>query len=436
VIKVDLYSDVLVIGNGVAGMYAALSIDSKYKVILISKTKADDCNTYLAQGGISKAKNKADIDLFVEDTMKAGKEKNKLEAVRVLAEESIENINILMKLGMKFDMDGEDFDYTREGAHTINRIVHSADITGQRVFEILFEEVKKRKNIIFYEDTILVDILKYEGICAGGIAIRDNEVHNIHSKFTILASGGIGGLFNNSTNRRCITGDGIGIALRNNIKVSGLDYIQFHPTALYEKGREDRRFLISESLRGEGARLVNKNKERFVNELLPRDVVSNRIWEEEKNTNSECVYLDISHMNNEFIKSRFPGIYSGCKKRGIDITKRPIPVTPVQHYFMGGIDVDLDSKTSMENLYACGEVSCTGVHGANRLASNSLLEGLVFSRRAAMDINKKIERTSVIKLKQPMGIVEAKEIKETNLKYALEAFASVLGEKKNELINC
>lgn len=431
----DLYSDVLVIGNGVAGMFAALNIDKKYKVILISKTKADDCNTYLAQGGISKAKNRDDIDLFVEDTMKAGKGKNKIEAVRVLAEESIKNIDILMELGMEFDKDGEDFDYTREGAHTINRIVHSEDVTGKRVFETLFKEVEKRENIILYENTTLVDILKYEGMCAGGLVIKENQVHTIHSKFTILATGGIGGLFNNSTNRRCMTGDGIAIAIKNNIKLSNLNYIQFHPTALYERGSEDRKFLISESLRGEGAHLVNKNKERFVDELLPRDVVANRIWEEEKNTNSKCVYLDISHMENKFIKTRFPGIYNGCKKRGLDITQKPIPVTPVQHYFMGGIDVDLNSKTSMENLYACGEVSCTGVHGANRLASNSLLEGLVFSRRAALDINKKIEKTSMINLKQKLEIEEAKSMEETNLKYVLDTFAKALGDKKNELIN-
>lgn len=432
----DLYSDVLIVGSGVAGMYAALNIDSKYKVLVLCKTKAEECNTYLAQGGISTARDSEDVELFIEDTMKAGKEKNKIDAVRVLAEESIENIDLLIKLGMEFDKNGDEFDYTREGAHTVNRIVHSTDITGKKVFETLLSEVKKRKNITIYEDTTLVDILKDREICVGGVAVRNNEVINIHSKFTVLATGGIGGLFVNSTNRRCMTGDGISIALKNHIKLSNLDYVQFHPTALYEEGTEDRRFLISESLRGEGAKLVNKNRERFVNELLPRDVVANRIWEEEKNTNSKCVYLDISHMENEFLKNRFPGIYSGCKERGIDITRGSIPVTPVQHYFMGGIEVDLDSKTSLNNLYACGEVSCTGVHGANRLASNSLLEGLVFSRRAAEDINNKMDKAKIIDINNSLQINDAKIIEKTNLKNALKAFSSVLGEKKNELINC
>lgn len=431
----ELYSDVLVVGSGVAGMFAALNIDKKHKVIIISKTKSDDCNTYLAQGGISKARDKEDVDLFIEDTMKAGKEKNRLAAVRVLAEESIENIDILMELGMKFDKDGDDFDYTREGAHSINRIVHSTDVTGKIVFETLFNEVKKRDNITIYEDTVLVDILKYEDICVGGTVIKDGDTSNIHSKFTILASGGIGGLFTNSTNRRGSTGDGIAIALRNKIKVANLNYVQFHPTALYEKGIKNRRFLISESLRGEGAKLINKNNQRFVNELLPRDIVSNSIWEEEKNTDSSCVYLDLSNMEKNFLKNRFPGIYNGCKERGIDITKELIPVTPVQHYFMGGIDVDLDSKTSMDNLYACGEVSCTGVHGANRLASNSLLEGLVFSRRAAININKKIANTSMVNLKEHLQIKDAEVALESNHKCVLDAFRKVLGEKKNELIN-
>lgn len=431
----DLYSDVLVVGCGVAGMFAALNIDRKYKVMIISKTEACDCNTYLAQGGISKAKNKKDIDLFIEDTMKAGKEKNRLDAVRVLSEESIKNIDILMKFGMEFDKDGDDFDYTREGAHSINRIVHASDVTGKIVFETLFNQVKKRDNITIHEDTVLVDILKYEDICIGGAVIKDGDAYNIHSKFTILASGGIGGLFTNSTNRRGSTGDGIAIALRNKIKVANLNYVQFHPTALYEKDVKNRRFLISESLRGEGAKLINKNNQRFVDELLPRDIVSNSIWQEEKRTDSNFVYLDLSHMEKEFLKNRFPGIYNGCKERGIDITKQPIPVTPVQHYFMGGIDVDLNSKTSMDNLYACGEVSCTGVHGANRLASNSLLEGLVFSRRAALNINKKIGNTSMVNLKEHLKIKDAQVTLDSNLKCVLEAFSKVLGEKKNELIN-
>lgn len=431
----DIYTDVLIVGTGVAGLYAALNIDSNNKVVLITKTKPDECNTYLAQGGISTARDNEDVELFIKDTLKAGRSKNRIEAVRVLAEESRENIEILKSVGMQFDYNGDKIDYTREGAHSINRIVHSTDETGKRVFEVLYKEVKKRDNITIYENSILVDILKHEYTCCGGVILYGSGVCNIHSKYTILASGGIGGLFSNSTNRRVSTGDGIAIALRNNIEVENLGYIQFHPTALYEDKPHERRFLISESLRGEGAKLKNINNERFTDELLPRDIVSGKIWEEEAKTNSSFVYLDVSHMKNNFIINRFPGIYRGCLKRGLDITNGKIPVTPVQHYFMGGIKVDLNSKTSMNRLYACGEVSCTGVHGANRLASNSLLEGLVFSRRAALDINKNISKVKLIDEKRNITEQEAKKLADTNLEYVLREFSKVLGEKKHELIN-
>lgn len=432
----DIYTDVLVVGCGVSGMYSALNIDKNCRITIISKSKTEECNTYLAQGGISCARGIVDIDLFVKDTMKAGKNKNNIEAVKVLAEESIENIHRLMEFGMDFDYKDGELDYTREGAHSINRIVHSTDETGKRVFETLLDQVKKRDNITIYEDRTLIDILKFKGECCGGIVKRDNKVDFIHAKYVILASGGIGGLFSNSTNRRIITGDGIAIALKNNIEVENLEYVQFHPTALYEEDNTaGRKFLISESLRGEGAKLFNINKQRFVNELLPRDVVAASIWDEEKKTNSKFVYLDASFMKSEFIINRFPGIYKECKKRGIDVTNDPIPVTPVQHYFMGGIKVDLNSRTSMDNLYACGEVSCTGVHGANRLASNSLLEGLVFSRRAALDINKFISSKDIIDVSRNITIKEANELIDSNLKCVLSEFKKVLGEKKHELIN-
>ncbi|AJA46333.1 L-aspartate oxidase [Clostridium pasteurianum DSM 525 = ATCC 6013] len=431
----DIYTDILIVGCGVAGMYSALNIDKKYKVVIISKSKAEECNTYLAQGGISCARGYEDIDLFVEDTIKAGKNKNRLEAVKILAEESVENIHRLIEFGMKFDYKDGQLDYTREGAHSINRIVHSTDETGKKVFETLFHQVKNRDNITVYEDTILVDILKLNEGCCGGIVKIDNRVDYIHSKYTILASGGIGGLFLNSTNRRTITADGIAIALRNDIEVENLQYVQFHPTALYQDNSQERKFLISESLRGEGAKLFNINKQRFVDELLPRDIVADRIWREEKNTNSKFVYLDASFMNSDFLINRFPGIYRECKNRKIDITKEPIPVTPVQHYFMGGIKVDSNSKTSMNNLYACGEVSCTGVHGANRLASNSLLEGLVFSRRAALDINKNIYDKNIVNIKRDISLEEADNLINLNLECITNEFKKVLGEKRHELIN-
>lgn len=431
----NIFTDILIVGCGVAGMYAALNIDKKYNIIIISKSKAEECNTYLAQGGISCARDANDIDLFIEDTMVAGKYKNRLEAVSILAGESIDNIHDLVNLGMDFDYVDGQLDYTREGAHSINRIVHSTDETGKRVFEVLFHKISSKENITIYEESVLVDIVNFNSSCYGGIVKRKGRVDIIHSKYTILASGGIGGLFLNSTNRRTITGDGIAIALRNNIEVQNLKYVQFHPTALYEEDSKERKFLISESLRGEGAKLFNINGESFVDELLPRDIVAQKIWEEEKKTNSKFVYLDASFMDSEFLINRFPGIYRECKKRGIDITKEPIPVTPVQHYFMGGIKVDLNSKTSMSNLYACGEVSCTGVHGANRLASNSLLEGLVFSRRAALDINKDIRYKKELNQNVDVSLPEADKLINLNVEIALNEFKKVLGEKKHELIN-
>ena len=431
----DICTDVLIVGTGVAGLFSALNIEDDKKVIIISKTKSDECNTYLAQGGISKAKNKDDTESFIQDTLKAGRHKNKKEAVEVLAKESIKNIDLLLSFGMKFDYRGEEFDYTREGGHSINRIVHSTDETGKMVFETLYREVKKRKNISIIEDCILVDILKDDESCHGGIVIKNGGVSLIHAKYTILASGGIGGLFTNSTNRRTSTGDGIAIAIRNNVELENLEYIQFHPTALYEDKNRERRFLISESLRGEGAKLKNVNGEAFTDELLPRDVVSNNIWREQLRTGTDFVYLDISEMGEQFLKNRFPGIYKGCLARGLNLKDGVIPVTPVQHYFMGGIKVDLNSKTSMDSLYACGEVSCTGVHGANRLASNSLLEGLVFSRRAAIDINSRIDDKQLKILKKDITIEKALQLKEENLSCALEQFKKVLGEKEHELIN-
>lgn len=384
-------TDVLIVGSGVAGLYCALNIDNSKKVTVISKSKVDNNNTYLAQGGISTALDEEDIKPFVEDTLKAGRYKNRVEAVEVLAEESIENISqIVEEYGMPLDKVDGKIDYTREGAHRVNRIVHSKDNTGEIVFKTLYKEVLKRNNIEIIEDASLIDIISENNACVGARIYKDEKEIHVFSKATVLATGGIGGLFKNSTNQRHLTGDGIAIALKNNIEIENLKYIQIHPTVFYEENSNGRRMLISESLRGEGAVLRNKAGERFVDELLPRDVVSHAIFEQMKKDNSEYVYLDATHLGEEYLKNRFTFIYNGCLEKGVNIGKEMIKVSPAQHYFMGGIHVDLDSKTTMDNLYAVGEVSCTGVHGANRLASNSLLEGLVFSKRAAQSINRTI----------------------------------------------
>jgi L-aspartate oxidase len=391
-----IYSvDVIIAGTGVAGLNCALNLKRDLEVLVISKSEIRDTNTYLAQGGISTARNKEDIALFVEDTIKAGGYENKIEAVKVLAEESIENINDLINFGLELDKSDSELSYTREGAHSINRIVHSKDQTGKAVAETLIKETKKRENIELWEFTTLVDILKKDNKCVGGILLKDGKTIEVAAKAVILATGGIGGLFNDSTNQRELTGDGISIAMKNGIKLKNIDYIQFHPTGLYTGESNERRFLISESLRGEGAKLINSKGERFVDELLPRDKVTEAIMKEIQSSGIPYVRLDISFLDSDYLKNRFPAIYEECLKAGIDITKEPIPVSPTQHYFMGGIETDLYGRTSLENLYAAGETSCTGVHGKNRLASNSLLEGLVFSKRAAGVINNTVNKIDI-----------------------------------------
>lgn len=386
------FVDVLIIGSGVSGLYCALNIRKDLNVLVIAKDNMECTNTYLAQGGIAVARGEEDIPLYIKDTMKAGKNKNDLEAVKVLTFESMYNIERLIDMGVNFDRDPDgNLDFTKEGAHSINRIVHTKDNTGESVAKVLINKIKERNNITVFENTYLVDIIEDNGECAGAILIKENEQMNVYAKSVVLATGGIGGLFNNSTNQRILKGDGIAVAIKHNIELKDINYIQIHPTAFYDEKEEERRLLISESLRGEGGKLTNVNGHRFVNELLPRDVVSEAVYKQIKETKIPYVNLDIRFLGKEYIVNRFSSIYKECLNRGTDITKEYIKVSPAQHFFMGGIKVDLNSKTSMKNLYAVGEASCTGVHGANRLASNSLLEGLVFSRRAANLINNVID---------------------------------------------
>lgn len=386
------FFDIVIIGSGVSGLYSALNLRKDLKILVVCKDKITITNTYLAQGGISVAKDKNDIQLFIEDTLKAGQYKNDIKAVRVLAEESADNIKELINLGLNFDIDNNgNIDFTREGAHSVNRIVHTKDNTGESVEKTLIDNIRKRTNIKVYENTYFADLIEKNNVCSGVVLIRNNTQINVYAKSVILACGGIGGLFRNSTNQRILKGDGIAVAVKHNVELKDINYIQIHPTAFYEEDSEDRRLLISESLRGEGGKLTNINGERFINELLPRDIVSKAVYSEMEKTDIPYVNLDIRHLGEKYIINRFSSIYESCLERGIDITKEPIKVSPAQHFFMGGIKVNIDAETSMENLYAVGETSCTGIHGANRLASNSLLEGLVFSRRAAKLINKKID---------------------------------------------
>lgn len=427
-------ADVLIVGSGVAGLYASLNLRDDLEIIMISKKSVNLCNSSLAQGGIAVARGKEDFQSFIEDTLKAGKYENNIDSVRVLVEESMDNINKLMDLGANFEKDENGVLFTKEGAHEINRIVYHKDITGKHVEDILLENVKRRKNVKIIEECEMVDIYHRDNRCIGALFNKEGETLSIYAKVVILATGGIGGLFKKSTNERIITGDSIGVAIRNNIEIKDLSYIQIHPTAFFSKKSEEKRFLISESVRGEGGKLLNCNGERFVDELLPRDIVSKKIYEEMKKTNSNNVFLDVSFMEKNFLQKRFPNIYNKCLEEGIDISKEPIPVAPAQHYLMGGIKVDLNGKTSMEHLYAFGETSCTGVHGANRLASNSLLEALVFSRRGALEINSYIDNLELI--------IEERECEDLdkyrllNRKILIDEICRLRGDIKDELVTC
>lgn len=379
-------TDVLIVGCGVSGLYCALNLPKDKKIIIITKSDAEKSDSYLAQGGICVQRDDNDYDAFFEDTMKAGHYENNPKAVDIMIRSSMDVISDLVDCGVEFDRKNGEFNYTREGAHSRERILFHEDETGKEITSKLLETVISRPNITIIENFTMVDLIFKNNVCMGVIGHDcDGRYESIISSYTVFATGGIGGLFEHSTNYRHLTGDALALALKYNIKLKHIDYIQIHPTTLFTK-KQGRKFLISESVRGEGAILLNSKGERFVNELLPRDIVSKAIFEEMKKEGSEHVWLSLEPISQEVIKLHFPHIYNRCLEEGYDVTKEPIPVVPSQHYFMGGIDVDDNSKTSMKRLYAVGETACNGVHGRNRLASNSLLESLVFAKRAAYNI--------------------------------------------------
>lgn len=381
-------TDIVIVGSGVAGLYCALNLPEYKKITIVTKDEAPKSDSFLAQGGICVLRDEADFKAFYDDTMRAGHYENDPDSVEIMIRSSQEVIRDLVFFGAKFEKDGEEFTYTREGAHSNPRILFHEDETGKEITQNLLNTVRNRRNITLIENFTMVDLICYNNECKGIIGKNSKgEFVSITADYTVLATGGIGGLFKHSTNYRHLTGDALAVALKHGVKLQHIDYIQIHPTTLYTK-KNGREFLISESVRGEGAILLNSKGERFVNELLPRDIVANAIFDEMKKEASEHVWLSLAPITEEEIKSHFPNICQRCLEEGYDVTKEPIPVVPSQHYFMGGIDVDHFSKTSMERLYAVGETACNGVHGKNRLASNSLLESLVFSKRAAGHIVK------------------------------------------------
>ena len=383
----EMKVDTVIAGCGVGGLFTALHLPREQKILMLCKEDLASCDSMLAQGGICVMRSDDDYDEYFEDTMRAGHYENRKESVDIMLRSSRDVIAQLVGYGVDFarNPDGS-LAYTREGAHTHPRICYHEDITGKEITTRLQEAVKKLPNVQIMEYTTMTDILTADGTCTGMLATtRAGENLTIHAENTVMATGGIGGLYEHSTNFRSLTGDALDISKKHGVELEHLDYVQIHPTVLYSK-IPGRRFLISESCRGEGAILLNSKGERFVNELLPRDVVTQAIREEMAKEGTKHVWLSFSPIPEEEIRSHFPNILATCLEAGYDITKEPIPVVPAQHYFMGGVHVDSNSETTMPHLYAVGETSCNGVHGRNRLASNSLLESLVFGQRAANHI--------------------------------------------------
>ena len=384
--------DVVIVGTGVSGLFHALNLQEDKRILMLTKADLESSDSFLAQGGICVMRDETDYDSYFEDTMKAGHYENRKESVDIMIRSSREIIDDLVSYGVDFEKKNGEFCYTREGAHSKPRILFHEDVTGKEITSKLLAQVKKRANVEILEYTTMTDIIEEAGKCCGIYAAeQDGDQLKIEADYTIFASGGIGGLYEHSTNFPHLTGDALEVAKKHDIRLEHLDYVQIHPTTLYSE-KPGRRFLISESVRGEGAVLYNKDKERFVNELLPRDVVTKAIREQMAKDGTKYVWLSMEHIPEETILKHFPNIYEHCLEEGYDVTKECIPVVPAQHYFMGGIWVDRNSHTSMAHLFAVGETSCNGVHGANRLASNSLLESLVFAKRAANCITEEYAR--------------------------------------------
>lgn len=379
-------TDVAIVGSGVSGLFAALHLPPRMNAVLLTKEELQHSDSYLAQGGICVLRDEDDYDSFMEDTLKAGHYENRRESVDIMIRSSREIIRELIGYGVDFAREGGHLAYTREGCHSRPRILFHEDITGEEITSKLLEAVKKLPNITILEHTAMLDLIEEGNRCLGLLASNpEKKTFGIRADHTILACGGIGGLYRHSTNYPHLTGDALAVSLRHGIRLEHLNYVQIHPTTLYSK-KPGRRFLISESVRGEGAKLYNAAGERFASEVLPRDLLTAAIQKQMELDQKPFVWLDMTGLGEDTILHHFPHIYEHCLEEGFDVTKDWIPVVPAQHYFMGGIWVDQNSQTSMDHLYAVGETSCNGVHGANRLASNSLLESLVFARRAALHL--------------------------------------------------
>ncbi len=381
-------TDFLVIGSGVAGLRAAIELSNYGGVTVITKDVPNESSTEYAQGGIAVALSDEDeVGIHYEDTLKAGDGLCREEAVRVLVEEGPERIMELISWGAEFDREGTRLAFGLEAAHSRKRILHAGgDSTGKELERVLINKVKAIPSIKRLPFTLAAELIVLDGVCLGALTVRERRPASLLARATVLATGGAGQVYSITTNPQVSTGDGMALAYRAGAALEDMEFVQFHPTSLFLPAAPH--FLLTEALRGEGGRLINIKHERFMNryhnemELAPRDVVSRAILTEIERTGSNYVFLDLRHLGEDFVKRRFPRVYSTCLTYGLDITREPIPVCPAAHYIMGGVKTDIDGRTGIKGLFAAGETACTGVHGANRLASNSLLEGLVYGRRA------------------------------------------------------
>ena len=415
-------TDIIVIGSGIAGLSFALKAGKYASIILVTKDNISESNTNYAQGGLAAVFRDDDSpELHLKDTIRAGDGLCNEDAVKVLVENAPREIRWLESQGVKFDKDNSHLALSKEAVHSKARIVHARDITGRKIEEVLVKNIKKNKRITVLEKHIAVDLITKNKKCIGAsiLDIKRNKALNIFSKAVVLATGGIGRLYKNTCNPPIATADGLSIAYRAEADLEDMEFVQFHPTGLYKSNPI---FLISETLRGEGGILRNKYGEIYMENyhrdggLAPRDVVSRFSVIEMKKTKSDHIFLDMTHLGKDYLKRRFPNIYKECLKYGIDMAKKPIPVCPTAHYICGGVKIDLDGKTNIKNLYTVGEASCSGLHGADRLASNSLTDGLVFGARLANYLEKSIKNKEISEIKiNEKIIINKKSNKKTEI---------------------
>jgi L-aspartate oxidase len=386
----QLQFDFLLIGSGLAGLYAALYASRFGKVALLTKSTLEESNSYWAQGGIAAAMDPEDSPVYhIEDTIKAGRGLCNREAVEILVREGIERVSDLIALGMKFDFSEKGLEFGLEGGHSKRRVLHAGgNSTGKEMVRFLISSVQANPDITIFENTEVSELISQGERCFGALAfdLSNQKPFVFLAKSTILATGGASGIYLRTTNPQTATGDGIALGFRAGAEVTDMEFIQFHPTAFYMENGES--FLISEAVRGEGGYLLNHSFKRFMSEyhelgeLAPRDVVSRAIFNEMKRSGENHVYLSLKHLNPDFIRKRFSNVYYASLQHGVDITRDLVPVAPAAHYLIGGIKTGIWGETNINGLFSCGEVACTGVHGANRLASNSLLECIVYAKRA------------------------------------------------------